>query len=757
MKIAKTELQMLFYSPVAWLILIIFTFQSGLVFSEGVSRMVLEKTMGWKLMGVSTNIFVRVLYSMQEYLFLYIPILTMGLVSRDLAGGTMKLLHSSPMTNAQIILGKYLSMMIFALVLVGIFLVYLLFLLCFVENVDVLTILSGIFGIYLLICTYAAIGLFMSSVSSYQIIAAIGTLTILSFLNYINQMWQEIAFVRDVTFWLSIRGRTGGLIGGLICSEDLIYFIMVPAMFVTFAIIHLSSRVKHVSWGKNAMKYAGVFLIIACVGYLSSRPRLMGFVDVSREKGNTLTPHSQEIVKLLKGGLTITTYNNLMDRDYMKALPQYVNSDKYSFWRYIRFKPEIKLKYVYYYDTVVNKQMENFYPELSFEDRARRFAGIHKLKFSRYLSPEQIRSVIDLRPEGNYFVRQIERESGEKMFLRLYNDMFRDPGEAEISAAFKRMVMELPTVGFLTGHGERNINREGDRDYIRFAQDKWFRQALVNQGFDVQEVELTGEIPAVIKILVIADMRKELTDEEKEKLDRYIERGGNLVLIGENGYQKYMNSLVEPLGVSFVNGVLVQPSENYSPDMVLSRPTPESWELSYYFKGMAKWNSCATMPGCMGLEYVTDKGFTVTPLLVTDSTGVWNELETTNFIDDTVKLNPAVREREQRYVTALALSRKIGEKEQKIVVLGDADCISNIELFKRREEIRAENYYIILGSFHWLSDGEAPVDVRRPLPIDNDIFLGKEGAKITKVAFTWVIPGLILLLALLVWIRRRSR
>ena len=90
-------------------------------------------------------------------------------------------------------------------------------------------------------------------------------------------------------------------------------------------------------------------------------------------------------------------------------------------------------------------------------------------------------------------------------------------------------------------------------------------------------------------------------------------------------------------------------------------------------------------------------------------------------------------------------------------MLGDADCISNIELFKRREDINAENYYIILGSFHWLSDGEAPVDVRRPLPIDNDIFLGKEGAKVTKVAFIWVIPGLILLLALFVWIRRRSR
>ena len=69
---------------------------------------------------------------------------------------------------------------------------------------------------------------------------------------------------------------------------------------------------------------------------------------------------------------------------------------------------------------------------------------------------------------------------------------------------------------------------------------------------------------------------------------------------------------------------------------------------------------CATMPGSAGLKYVTDKGFTVTPILLTDSTGVWNELETTNFIDDVVRYNPEKGEVEQQYATVLGLSRPVG-------------------------------------------------------------------------------------------------
>ncbi|MCQ4874602.1 Gldg family protein [Butyricimonas paravirosa] len=756
-KIAKTELQMLFYSPVAWLVLIIFTFQSGLIFTNAIEMVEREQAMGYDPMFISSSLFGRLFYTVQDYLFLYIPLLTMGLVSRDLAGGTIKLLHSSPMTNTQIILGKFFSMMIFAFLLVGIFVIYVIYSLFMVEHFDVLYILTGILGIYLLICTYASIGLFMSTISSYQIIAAVGTFVLLIFLNFVSSIWQDIDFVRDVTFWLSLRGRAESFTGGLISSEDVVYFIMVPGMFLWFSIIKLSSRVNHSSRGQNAIKYVGVFLVVAFVGYLSSRPHLMGYVDTTRENSRTLTPNSQEIVKKLKGGLTITTYSNLLDDDFMKAIPRYQNYDKERFQEYIRFKPEIKMEYVYYYDSVQNTRRRGFLADLPMEKRARQIAHSHKIKFSRYLNPEQIKLVIDLTPEDNRFVRQVTRESGEKMFLRQFDDMMRDPSEGEISAAFKRMVMELPTVGFLTGHGERNINLYRDRDYACFARDKRFRHALLNQGFDVTEVILKEDIPALINILVIADMMQPLTENEMKRLERYINRGGNLFIVGDPYSREFMNPLVEPFGVEFTEGILVKPTENFQPDLVMAWPTPGALELSYFYENMKNWRQCAAMSGAAGLKYSTDKGFNVVPVLQTDTTGVWNEMETTNFIDDTVRFNPSAGEIEQMYTTVLALSRPMGDREQKIVILGDADCISNAELFKSREEIESGNFYIILGSFSWLSDGEAPVDVRRPKSIDNRLFLGKTGVKITDIAFKWFIPIALLIAAIFVAIRRRGR
>ena len=114
----------------------------------------------------------------------------------------------------------------------------------------------------------------------------------------------------------------------------------------------------------------------------------------------------------------------------------------------------------------------------------------------------------------------------------------------------------------------------------------------------------------------------------------------------------------------------------------------------------------------------------VIPLFVSDSDG-WNELQTVNFIDDKVELNPETGEVERSYVTALALSRQFGEKRQKIVVLGDADCLSNVELSRGRANVKAANYILISGIFYWLSDEEVPIDVRRPPLPDNEVYIGE--------------------------------
>ena len=132
---------------------------------------------------------------------------------------------------------------------------------------------------------------------------------------------------------------------------------------------------------------------------------------------------------------------------------------------------------------------------------------IYNLDTAMFKSPEEIKKTIDLSSEGNRFVKLLERENGQKTFLRVYDDMQIFPFETETSAAFKRLVMELPMVGFLKGHGERDCIKEGDRDYNRFAQDKPFRYSLINQGFDFSEVTLDNDIPDEVDILVISDMR----------------------------------------------------------------------------------------------------------------------------------------------------------------------------------------------------------------------------------------------------------
>lgn len=324
-KIARTELQTLFYSPVAWLILVIFTFQASMAFTDMLGSYVRSQSLGYRLWSVTEGTFggMRGLFTqMQQYLYLYIPLLTMSLMSRELSSGSIKLLYSSPVTNVQIILGKYLSMMIYGLVLAGILFIYMIFAACAVENADFPAMLSGLLGLYLLLCAYAAIGLFMSSVTSYQVVAAMGTLAMLAVLNYVKGMWQDIEFVRDITYWLAIGGRADEFIRGLICSEDVLYFLIVIVLFLMLSIIRLQGRRQRTSWAVTWGKYAGVVMAAMLMGYITSRPHFMSFYDATHTKMRTLTPNSQDIVARMDGKLTITTFVNILEENYWAGLPR---------------------------------------------------------------------------------------------------------------------------------------------------------------------------------------------------------------------------------------------------------------------------------------------------------------------------------------------------------------------------------------------------------------------------------------------------
>jgi ABC-2 type transport system permease protein len=758
-KIAWTELQALFYSPVAWLILVIFAFQTSSIFTNALHENAMRVSMDYMVFMLSRYGFS--LDNMLEYLYLYLPLLTMGLMSREYSTGSIKLLFSSPVSNTQIILGKYLAMTIYGFFLVCFMILFLIIGIFTMPGLDVPVVLSGILGIYLLICAYAAIGLFMSTLTSYQVVAAMGTLAIFAGLNFMGNLGQDIPFLRDITYWLSLAGRTNFMLWGLICSEDVMYFLIVIGMFLMLAIVKLKSgRENHSAWTITGL-YASVILCAMLFGYTSSRPQLMTYYDVSKTKMNTLTPASQEIMKKLSGGLTITTFVNIFDEaSYQESLPKVMNKDMERFRHYLRFKPEMQMKYVYYYDdTNFKLPADNKLSKLSQRDRAKKVCEILEMDFNDVLSPSSLKKIVDLKPEGYKFVRLLERESGEKTFLRVYNDLGHHPEEREITAAFKRIAMKLPTVGFIQGDGERDINNAGDRGYLFLTKDIGTRAALINQGFDVIAVDLshTVVIPSNINILVLADCNTELSAGSMEKLNRYIARGGNLIIAGEVGHQKFMNPITSQFGVQFIEGQLVQQNTNDGVDIVASSVTKDAFKLSQNFNDFVLYKAQIAMSGVVGLSYNGDKGYMVMPLFVSNPTKSWNELESTNFIDIAPTVNANAGEKKQSYPTVLGLSKSMGSKTQKIVIMGDADFLSNANLNRSYKDFNAYNAGFVMATLHWMSNGEVPIDTSRVAPSDKSLTIGLKGVSILKFFLMGMLPLALGMAGAILLIRRKNR
>ena len=470
LRILKTELKVFFYSPIAWLILLVFAVQVGASFCRLYSEALRYQEIGYPVYDATARVIsgMRGLFvQMLNNLYLYIPLLTMGLMSREYSTGSIKLLYSSPVSNTQIIVGKYLSTMVYGLILVFVMCLPTIFVGMYVESADIMMMAVAALGVYLTICAYSAIGLFLSTITQYQVVAVISTLIVLAVLNFIGNVGQEYDFVRDITFWLSISGRSKVFLDGMICTREVLYFILVIFLFLSMSIIKLrGQRLKLPMW-KTALNYAIVFVIVFGLGILSSRPKFIKYYDATQAKSNTLTEYSQDVMSKITDGLTITTYANVLDETWIYAEPRNKNRDLTRFEKYLRFKPDIKQKYVYYY----GKYYSNYrYERDDYKDKTP-YELVHAIyRWSRqdtttYMPQEQVWAMDDIRAEGGRLVRVLSRDNGRKAILRIYDDSHIHPSETEITVAMKTLVDRPAVPAFVTGHGERSMNDNGDKGY----------------------------------------------------------------------------------------------------------------------------------------------------------------------------------------------------------------------------------------------------------------------------------------------------
>ncbi|MCI1779475.1 MAG: Gldg family protein [Bacteroidales bacterium] len=745
LKIAANEFRLLFFSPVAWLMLIIFVLQTAISYTDLLSNYVRYMDLGYDYPGLSYDIFGGrrgLLIIVQTYLYLYIPLLTMNLMSREYSSGTINLLYSSPVKNRQIILGKYLSMIYIGIIFVAVLLVYVISGGFFISHFDMRATLIGLLGIFFLICTYSAIGLFMSSITKYPIVAALSSFVTFACLGYIDNIGQGIPFIRNLTYWLSIKSRANTFVSGLICSEDVIYFIALSGMFVLLSMMRLRNSRQSIGRGKRFFDYALCVIVLGSVAYVSAKPAFMAFYDGTATKSQTLTPNSQKIMAKLKGRVTMTTYNNVLASDSWFAFPRNQVSDMRRFRMYTRFKPNLKMKYIQYYHKNDEEFMSRKYKRLTTVQRAEKVCETMRVNFNRVLPPEKMASFSILPDEKYHFVRVIKAANGKNARLRLFDDMMKHPSEAEISAAFKRLVMSVPVVGFVAGHGERSYRNEGDKGYSIFAEDKSFRYSLINQGFDFCQVDLKAGVPDKVDILVLADPKASLLPEEMEHLQSYLSKGGNLFILTEPEDSKYIGSVLDIFGVSIEPGEIETNRTDFDKDFIYSHATKTGCDTSYQLDYMVKKGKYVVTPSVAAINYSGVKDFQTIPMLECGR-------------DTLCWLNNNGKKTAGRFVTCLALRRKTASGVQKIMVLGDADCLTNGEISIQRKNVKASNYSLITAGFSFLSDNRAPVDVRRPEMKDKVINLSFRTIPYVKWGFLGLLPFLLLCTGVVIVVRRK--
>ncbi len=229
--IAKRELLSYFFSPIAYVAMTLFLLVAGFTFREDFQP------------GQPATM--RAIFEWMVWLLVFIiPVLCMGLLAQEWSSGTIETLMTAPVSETDVVLGKFFGSLAFFAVLLVPTLLYVVMLRIF-GRPDYGPILSGYLGIILVGALFISIGLFCSSLTKSQVVAAVTASAIL-FAITIVPWWLSTkatlgAFWRGVADQ-SVFRRYTDFSKGVIDLGNLVFFVVVTSVFLFLTVKILESR-----------------------------------------------------------------------------------------------------------------------------------------------------------------------------------------------------------------------------------------------------------------------------------------------------------------------------------------------------------------------------------------------------------------------------------------------------------------------------------------------------------------------------------
>jgi ABC-2 type transport system permease protein len=456
------------------------------------------------------------LFSTAPYLFMFlIPAITMRSLAEERKEGTFELLFTRPLTDWQIILGKYLAsvlLVLFALLPTLVYYYSVSTLGTPQGNIDTGAVIGSYIGLFLLGALFAAIGLFASSVTKNQIIAfTIAVFLCFFFYSGFDSLSQLLS-LQDLGLQnLGITEHYQSVSRGVLDTRDLAYFIIVAGIFIWLTLFVIIRQRKKKLFTATMLGYIGVLLIVAIIGAITFTR-----FDFTTEKRYTISPISRQIMDGLQQPVKVIVYlqgSNLpggfkrlqgATRDMLNDLQAYSH-------RKLQFEIADPLK------NLAGDQQAQAIQELEAK-------GVEPTNLSVKTDDGVSQKII--------FPSALVTASGKEIPVKLLlsriglspdevlNNSIQNLEYAFTSAIKKVTSGGKPQIGFTEGHNELTDLQLNDA-----------MKALAD-GYEVGRVNLDSIMFAglqKIKLLVIPKPDKKFTELQKFKLDQYIMHGGRVV------------------------------------------------------------------------------------------------------------------------------------------------------------------------------------------------------------------------------------
>ena len=411
--------------------------------------------------------------------------------------------------------------------------------------------------------------------------------------------------------------------------------------------------------------------------------------DVTRSARNTLSQPTLDVLRQLDGPLTVTAY--ALTRDASGANVHKMLEERLRPYR--RAKPDLDLKLV------------------DPREEPKRAAA------AEVRTPNEL--VIEYRKRAEHMpLGEFSEQSFANVLMRLMR------GSASL-------------VLWLEGHGERRLDSIANHDLGEFGRQ------LQQKGLKLNSVNLAlaQDVPSNASLLVVASPQSDLQPGEVEKIQRYLRAGGNFLWLIDPEPLRGLQPVAEMLGLVLTPGTVV--------DFALrprSGPPVFAVATSYSHHPITaafRYNTMFPYARQIGLS--ESEEWRVSPLIEVAQRG-WVEM---GAIDDEPTFDSA-RDLPGPVNIAAAFQRAVGDKQQRVVVIGNGAFVSNTYLGN------AGNLQLGLAVVNWLAAEDDLVAVDpRPAP-DSRIDIDQTTLYLIAFSFLLALPLGFIVTGTVIWWRRRE-